>query len=232
MARPDAHDMGVTDYLEPQAEGGVVDPDEDPRRRNQSGRYPWDAARNNTDKENNSMIKVAMILTGKYEDSEATSPLEALRESDFDVSIVSPEAGEKLEGKQGKAELTSDLAISQASPADFDALVIPGGHSPEQLRLAEGAVKFVKHFVDNDKPIAAICHGPQLLISAEGVKGRDMTCYDSVAVDLKNAGANYKNQSVVVDGNLVTSRKPDDLEDFNREMLRLFREARVPASRR
>lgn len=224
--------MGVTDYLEPQDEGGAVDPDEDPRRRTESGRFPWDAARDNKEKENNPMTKVAMILTQKYEDSEATSPLKALRDADFDVTIVSPEAGETLEGKQGEAELESDLALAKANPADFDALVIPGGHSPEQLRLAEGAVKFVKHFVDNNKPIAAICHGPQLLISAKGVKDRDMTCYDSVVVDLKNAGANYKDQSVVVDGNLVTSRKPDDLEDFNREMLKLFREARVPASRR
>lgn len=232
MSSPSNHGHGVTDYVEPQAEGGKVRPDEDPARRNRSGRPPWEAARHKRRLENSEdhcMKKVAMILTDKFEDSEATSPLNALRDAGCEVSIVSPEAGATLRGKRGEAKLTADLAIKETDPAQFDALVIPGGRSPEQLRLEEGAVKFVEHFVDAQKPIAAICHGPQLLISAGGVRGRKMTCYESVAVDLENAGADYRDEPVVTDGNLVTSRKPDDLEQFNREMIRLF--TRVSATR-
>ena len=118
--------------------------------------------------------------------------------------------------------MESDLAISQAKSGDFNALVIPGGSSPESLRVEEGAVELVKSFVKDNKPIAAICHGPQLLASAEALRGRRITCVETIAVDMKNAGANYLDQAVVVDGNLVTSRTPKDLPDFNREMVKLF----------
>ncbi|MGE0489829.1 MAG: type 1 glutamine amidotransferase domain-containing protein [Vulcanimicrobiota bacterium] len=174
-------------------------------------------------------MKVAMILTNQFEDSEAGQPLKCLRENDFEVDVVAPTAGEAYRGKKGSCQLKSDKAIADTDPSDYDALVIPGGSSPEQLRLEKGAVEFVGHFVKQNKPIAAICHGPQLLISADGVRGKKATCYASVAVDLKNAGARFEDKSVVVDDNLVTSRKPEDIPDFNREMIKLF--SQQPAKR-
>ena len=175
-------------------------------------------------------IRVAVLLTDKFEDSEASSPIEALRSQGMEVVVVGPEAGKTYEGKKGQFTVTCDLAVVEASAKDFDSLVIPGGASPEALRVEEGAVNFVKEFVKHDKPIAAICHGPQLLISADALRGRKMTCVDTIAVDMKNAGADYVDRSVVVDGNLVTSRTPDDLPDFNREMLRLFSGAGAEAA--
>ena len=152
------------------------------------------------------MTKVAMLLTKDYEDSEASQPLSALQKAGYQVDIISPKEGEELEGKH--------LAIDQARASDYAALVIPGGHSPEQLRGVEGAVAFVRDFAKTGRPIAAICHGPQLLISAELVKGRKMTCYKNIAVDLINAGASYEDKELVIDGQLITSRQPSDLPDF------------------
>lgn len=174
------------------------------------------------------MQRIAMLLTDEFEDSEAAQPLAALRDSGgFEVRIVAPEGDKPYTGKKGDVTLQSDLSLGNANPADFHGLLIPGGHSPEKLRLVAGAVDFVRHFVQEGKPIAAICHGPQLLISAEGVRGRRMTCYESVMVDLRNAGAEVVDQPVVEDGNLVTSRKPDDIPVFNEAALRLFRQERV-----
>ncbi|MGE0491325.1 MAG: type 1 glutamine amidotransferase domain-containing protein [Vulcanimicrobiota bacterium] len=176
------------------------------------------------------MRRLAMILTEGFEDSEANEPLQHLRGQGFEISIISPKKDHEYEGKSGEVKLRSDQAIKNSNPADFQGLIIPGGHSPEKLRLEDGAVDFVKHFVDNQKPIASICHGAQLLISADGVKGRKMTCYKAVAVDLKNAGANYVDQAVVEDGNIVTSRQPDDLPQFCQAATRLF--SRQPAASR
>jgi protease I len=173
--------------------------------------------------------RIAVLLTDKFEDSEASSPIEALRAEGMEVVVVSPESGKTYAGKKGKFTVTSDLAIAAASAPEFDGLVIPGGSSPESLRIADGAVELVRQFVRGDKPIAAICHGPQLLISADALKGKTMTCVKTIAVDMKNAGAKYVDKSVVVDGNLVTSRTPEDLPDFNREMIALFSKAPVPA---
>jgi len=175
------------------------------------------------------MTKIAVILTQKFEDSEASSPLEALKKEGLEAVVVSPKAGETIKGKNGEFSITSDRAITATNADEFDALLIPGGRSPESLRGEEGAVDFVKHFVDEKKPIAAICHGAQLLMSADGLRGKKMTCVSSIAVDAKNAGANYVDQEVVVDGNLVTSRVPKDLPAFNREMIKLFKEQAVPA---
>lgn len=174
--------------------------------------------------------RVAVLLTDKFEDSEASSPIEALRAQGMEIVVVGPKAGKTYEGKKGEFAVTSDIAVVEASARDFDGLVIPGGASPEALREEEGAVEFVKEFVKNDKPIAAICHGPQLLVSADGLRGRRMTCVSSIAIDMKNAGAKYVDRSVVVDGNLITSRTPEDLPDFNREMIRVFAGAGAEAS--
>lgn len=166
--------------------------------------------------------KVAVLLTDKFEDSEAQSPIEALKAEGMQVVVVGPQAGKTYKGKKGEFSVKSDLSIADAKAGDFDSLVIPGGASPESLRGEDGAVELVKDFADSHKPIAAICHGPQLLISADALQGKTMTCVSTIAVDMKNAGANYVDKSVVVDGNLVTSRTPDDLPDFNREMIKLF----------
>jgi len=159
-------------------------------------------------------MKVAMLMTQEFEDSEARLPLEALQSEGIEVEIISPKAGEELKGKKGEFTVTSHKSIHQARAADYQGLIIPGGASPEQLRAESGAVEFVKEFGGLKRPIAAVCHGPQLLISAELVKGKKMTCYKTVAVDLKNAGACYEDSALVVDGNLITSRQPSDLPQF------------------
>lgn len=168
------------------------------------------------------MKRIAVLLTDDFEDSEAQSPIEALRAEGMEVVVVGPEAGQAYEGKKGEYSVHSDLAISEAKSQDFNALMIPGGGSPESLRVEDGAVELVRSFVEEKKPIAAICHGPQLLISADALQGRTLTCVETIAIDMKNAGANYVDKPVVIDDNLVTSRTPEDLPDFNREMIKLF----------
>ena len=166
---------------------------------------------------------VAMLMTQEFEDSEAREPLEALQHAGFQVEIISPQVGEELRGKKGEFTIPSDKAIKDAQAADYQMLVIPGGHSPEQLRAERHAVEFVADFGKTGRPIAAVCHGPQLLISAELVKGRKMTCYKTVAVDLINAGALYEDSAVVVDGPLITSRQPSDLPEFCEAMLQALK---------
>jgi protease I len=160
------------------------------------------------------MSKVAMLMTKDFEDSEASQPLSALQKAGYQVDIISGKEGEELAGKQGKTILRSHLAVDQARASDYAALVIPGGHSPEQLRAIDSAVDFVRDFAKTGRPIAAVCHGPQLLISADLVKGRKMTCFKTIAVDLINAGASYEDKELVIDGQFITSRQPSDLPDF------------------
>lgn len=160
------------------------------------------------------MHKIAVIMTQDFEDSEAQQPIDALKGAGHQVEILSPQAGESLKGKKGESTFKSDKAIADALVQDYDMLVIPGGHSPESLRKEAAAVKLVEEFGACGKPIAAICHGPQLMISADIVKGKTMTCFETVAVDLKNAGAHFVDQELVIDGPFVTSRKPADLPAF------------------
>ena len=159
-------------------------------------------------------IRIAMPVAGDYEDSELTVPLERLREAGHEVVLVGLKEGEELSGKRGQASVTTELAVRHADAARFDALVIPGGYSPDRLRTDRDMVDFVRSFGADEKPIAAVCHGPQLLIEAELVEGRRMTSWPSVRKDLENAGAEWVDREVVVDGNLVTSRKPEDLGAF------------------
>ena len=133
------------------------------------------------------------------------------------------EKGKTVNGKQGKSEITIDESIDHVSPENFDALFIPGGFSPDILRADERFVRFAKAFMDAKKPVLAICHGPQLLITAETLQGRDVTGYKSIHVDLKNAGAHLHDKEVVVCQNqLVTSRQPDDIPAFVQESLRIL----------
>jgi deglycase len=171
------------------------------------------------------MARVAMPTAQDYEDSEFTVPFDRLKEAGHEVIVVGSKAGEVITGKRGQSKATVDRAASQVTPSDFDALVIPGGYSPDHLRTDENVVAFVREFVDSGKPVAAICHGPQLLIEADVVDGRKVTSWPSVRKDLENAGADWVDREVVVDGNVITSRKPDDLDAFCREILSQLNDA-------
>ncbi|WP_017726795.1 type 1 glutamine amidotransferase domain-containing protein [Halalkalibacterium ligniniphilum] len=167
--------------------------------------------------------KVAVIVTDLFEDSEYTEPVKALKEAGHEIVNIEKESGKTVKGKNNEASVTIDKGIDDVSVDDFDALFIPGGFSPDILRGDDRFVEFAKGFAEGKKPIMAICHGPQLLITAEVLKGRDVTGYKSIHVDLKNAGANLHDEEVVVcGGNLVTSRTPDDIPAFNRESLKVL----------
>lgn len=167
--------------------------------------------------------KIAVLITDGFEDSEFTSPAEAYAKAGHEVVTIEKEAGKTITGKQGKAKVKIDHNIDDIDPAEFDALLLPGGHSPDSLRADDRFVAFTKDFVASGKPVFAICHGPQLLISANAVRGRKMTSVKAIAIDLKNAGADFYDKDVVVDNDkLVTSRTPEDLPAFNRESLRVL----------
>ncbi|MEB7923843.1 type 1 glutamine amidotransferase [Atlantibacter hermannii] len=167
--------------------------------------------------------KIAVLITDEFEDSEFTSPAEAFKKAGHEVVTIEKQAGNTVKGKQGEAEVIIDKSIDDVSPSDFDALLLPGGHSPDQLRGDSRFVDFTREFVESGKPVFAICHGPQLLISADVIRGRKLTAVTPIVVDVKNAGAEFFDQEVVVDKDqLVTSRTPDDLPAFNREALRLL----------
>lgn len=169
------------------------------------------------------MAKIATLITNMFEDSEYMDPATAFNNAGHEVFTIEKEAGKEIKGKQGEANVKIDYAINDVSPDDFDALFIPGGFSPDQLREDDRFVKFSKAFMDAKKPVFAICHGPQLLISAKALEGRDATGYKSIRVDMEYAGAKYADKEVVVCQNqLVTSRTPDDLPAFNRESLKLL----------
>ena len=166
--------------------------------------------------------KVAMLVADGFEQVELTSPKEALERAGAEVSIVSPEQ-DKVKGWQfvnWGDSFPVDVQLADAQADDFDALVLPGGvMSPDKLRGNEWALQFVRSFAEAGKPIAAICHGPWTLIDAGLVSGRKMTSYPSIQTDLKNAGAKWVDEEVVVDSGLVTSRSPDDLPAFNRKVI-------------
>jgi protease I len=135
------------------------------------------------------------------------------------VTVIGTEAGKEVTGKKGEESFTPEVTPDQVSPSDFDALVIPGGHAPDKLRMHDGVVKFVEGMFGADKPVAAICHAGSLLVEADAVRGRTVTSWPSVRTDLVNAGAEWVDREVVEDGNLITSRKPDDLDAFTAAVL-------------
>jgi len=171
--------------------------------------------------------KVAILVADGFEQIELISPKEALDGAGAETFIISP-AGNTVKGwaetKWGKT-FRVDVALKKADPKDYDALVLPGGvMNPDKLRSNEQALQFVRSFFDEGKPVAAICHGPSTLIDAGVVRGRRLTSYHSIKTDLKNAGADWVDEAVVVDNGLVTSRKPGDLPAFNRKMIEEFSE--------
>lgn len=169
--------------------------------------------------------KVAILVADGFEQVELTEPKQALEEAGATTHIVSTN-DDKVKGwkfTDWGNEFSVDVALEKANPNDYDALLLPGGvMNPDKLRRSEKVIQFVKAFFDAGKPVAAICHGPWTLIEANVVKGRRMTSFHSIQTDLKNAGANWVNEEVVVDGNLLTSRKPDDIPAFNHKMIELF----------
>jgi protease I len=170
---------------------------------------------------------VAILVADGFEQAELTEPKAALEKAGATTRIVSP-VEQKVKGWQKTDwgdEFPVDAPLEQANPEEYDALLLPGGvMNPDNLRRNQKALRFVKAFFDAGKPVAAICHGPWTLIDAGVVKGRKLTSYESIQTDLKNAGAEWVDQEVVVDNGLVTSRKPDDLPAFNRKMVEEFGE--------
>ncbi len=175
--------------------------------------------------------KIAILATHGYERSELRQPLEKLRAKGAEVHVISPEDGEiKSWDKTDWGDAVPvDRTLSTASPQDYDALVLPGGQiNPDILRANPEAVAFVKAFVDGGKTVAAICHGPWLLIEAGAVKGRDVTSYHSITTDMKNAGGHWQDAEVVVDNGIVTSRKPDDIPAFIAKVVEEIEEGQHP----
>ena len=170
-------------------------------------------------------VRVAVLATNGVEQVELTEPVQALKQAGASVTVVSQKTGsiQGMNHDEKGDKLPVDMALSDAQPTQFDALVLPGGvANPDYLRVDEAAVGFVRHFAEAGKPIGAICHGLWTLINAEAVRGKTMTSWPSLRVDLRNAGANWVDQECVVDGTLVTSRKPDDLPAFNRALIQTF----------
>ena len=165
-------------------------------------------------------MRIAALVGPGFEDSEFRMPYDRYKKAGHEVTVVGMKKGETLTGGKGRERAQVELEIGDARADQFDALFIPGGYSPDHLRADDRAVDFVRRF--RDKPIFAICHGPQLLITAELVRDRTLTAWKTVQVDLRNAGAKVVDKDVVVDRNLVTSRKPEDIEAFVRESLRLI----------
>jgi protease I len=173
--------------------------------------------------------KVAILATNGFEQSELESPRDALRDAGASVSVVAPE-GKTIKGwKDGNwgNAVDVDITLAEIDDQEFDALVLPGGVlNPDQLRINDAAIAFVKKFIKDGRIVAAICHAPWLLISADAVSGRKVTSYPSVRKDLENAGANWIDTAVVTDKGIVTSRNPDDLDAFNAKIIEEIREGR------
>ncbi|MGF2615056.1 type 1 glutamine amidotransferase [Rossellomorea vietnamensis] len=172
------------------------------------------------------MAKIACLVTDMFEDVEYTKPADAFKEEGHTIVTIEKQSGKTVEGKQGEAKVSIDEGIDNVNPDDFDALFLPGGFSPDQLRADDRFVQFTKSFMDADKPVFAICHGPQLLITAKSLEGRTATGFKSIKVDMEYAGVEYKDEEVVVcKDQLVTSRNPDDIPAFVRESLKLLKNA-------
>jgi protease I len=167
-------------------------------------------------------LKILIISADGFEDSELLAPQRRMKEEGIDVDIASLVRG-PIKGKHG-FEVEAHLGIDEVRQQDYDALILPGGKAPATLRKSRAVLEVVRAFFDAGKPISAICHGPQVLISAGVLTGRSATCYATVAKELRAAGAHYQNSDVVVDGNIVTSRQPADLPAFLRETVKELRE--------
>ena len=169
--------------------------------------------------------KVAILMTDGFEEIEFTEPKKALENAGFTVEVIAPKEDKVKAWRHTDwgAEYDVTQTLDSANASEYHALMLPGGvMNPDKLRMNDKAVEFVQYFIDKNKPIAAICHAAQLLIETDSLRGRKLTSYPSLKTDLINAGANWVDQEVVVDGNLTTSRSPEDLDVFNKHMIREF----------
>ena len=176
--------------------------------------------------------KVAILAADMFERVELEEPRKALEDEGAAVEVVSLEDGEikGFDHFDPASTVKVDRTVEEVSPDDYDALLVPGGvGNPDQLRGDQNAVAFVRGFHDAGKPMAVICHGPWVLVESGVVRGKRVTSWPTLETDIRNAGGDWVDEEVVVDGNVVTSRKPDDIPAFNREMLRIFSGERVPA---
>lgn len=163
-------------------------------------------------------MKALILSYDDFEDSELLCPRYRLQEAGVEVTVAALKK-RSIRGKHGYL-VNTQLSFKDVDPGDFDVLVLPGGRAPERVRLEKAAIDIARHFFDHDKPVAAICHGQQLLMSAGLLKGRKATAWHGIMDDLIACGAEYIDQEVVVDGNLITSRRPKDLPAFNREIIK------------
>ncbi len=165
------------------------------------------------------MARIAFIVDNMFEDSEFRVPYDRVKEAGHETVIVGLAKGKELKGKSGKETIRTDVAIDDVSSNQFGALVIPGGYSPDKIRTNANMVRLTKEIFEAQKPVAAICHAGWMLAEADIIRGRTVTSWPSIKTDLINAGAEWVDQEVVEDGNLITSRKPDDLEAFTKMLL-------------
>lgn len=177
--------------------------------------------------------KVAILVTNGFEQVELIEPRKALDAAGADTKVISPQKG-KVRGwdhTEWGLEIPVDVELNAANPDDYDSLLLPGGvMNPDHLRMDPKAVRFVKSFFEAGKPVAAICHGPWMLVEAGVVRGRKLTSYPSIKTDIKNAGGDWRDEEVIVDRGLVTSRKPDDIPAFNEKMIEEIREGKHQAA--
>jgi len=174
------------------------------------------------------MARVAFLMDEMFEDSEYRVPYDRLREAGHEVVIVGSEAGRELKGKKGQETVKADAGIHQVSPDEFDAVVIPGGFSPDKLRTDIGMVGFTRNMFNDGKPVAAVCHAGSMLVEADIADGRTVTSWPSIKTDLINAGARWVDREVVEDENIITSRNPGDLPAFSEAILRQLRTGAAP----
>jgi protease I len=164
--------------------------------------------------------RIAFVLADDYEDQEFQVPFDRLREAGHEITVIGMEKGAEVTGKRGKSRFVTEADPDMVEPAEFDALVVPGGYAPDKLRTDGRVVDFVRSMARSEKPVAFICHAGSLLIEADAVRGRRVTSWPSIKTDLVNAGAEWVDREVVEDGNLISSRKPDDLPAFCEAILR------------
>ena len=168
--------------------------------------------------------RIAILAEEDFEDPELTEPMKALKDAGAQVIVVGSGSKSTYRGKRKKASVSVDTTADKVDADDFDAIIVPGGYAPDKMRLHQAMIDLVGKAYRQGKVIAAICHGPQLLISADIVRDRRVTSWASVAVDLKNSGAVWVDEPVVRDGNLITSRKPADLPQFNAAVIEALQE--------
>ncbi len=168
--------------------------------------------------------RIAIFAEEGFEDAELVEPMRAMKDAGARVVVVGSGSKQSYKGKRGTATITVDTTADKVNAADFDAVIVPGGYVPDKMRLHQAMIDLVKKAYDAGKVVGAICHGPQLLISADIVRGRRVTSWPSIAIDLKNAGAIWIDEPVVQDGNLITSRKPADLPRFNKAIIEALRD--------